>query len=70
MERWERLPHGRGKTVALRRVEPGKPDAFLVVVGDHFNYIYNRTPSLLSSDGTASSTPPPSLGALVGQVRI
>jgi hypothetical protein len=58
MERWERLPGGGGKTIALRRAVHGARDAFLVVVGDHFNYIVNREP-------TAMQPPAESLGAAV-----
>lgn len=41
MERWKRLPAGKGPYLALRRISGGE-DAFLVVCGDHFNYIRNR----------------------------
>eukprot|EP00035_Acanthoeca_spectabilis_P000920 m.76279 g.76279 ORF g.76279 m.76279 type:complete len:349 (+) comp10513_c0_seq2:45-1091(+) len=54
MERWERLPNGSGKSIALRRSTPGERDAFLIVVGDHFNYIVNRTPTALPAPAPAS----------------
>ena len=44
MERWERLAGDGGARVALRLAEgpTGVGDAFVVVIGDHFNFIRNR----------------------------
>eukprot|EP00040_Diaphanoeca_grandis_P015156 m.77129 g.77129 ORF g.77129 m.77129 type:complete len:399 (+) comp24981_c0_seq2:123-1319(+) len=65
MEQWERLPEGEGVTLAMRRVVDdggNKPDAFVVVVGDHFNFIENRSSVYPRNDAFADV---PSLTALV-----
>ncbi|CAM9996574.1 unnamed protein product, partial [Discosporangium mesarthrocarpum] len=52
MERWERLPGGRGDCLSLRRrpsaSQPSLPDAFLVVCGDHFGVVVDRCPPSLA----------------------
>ncbi|CAM9314351.1 unnamed protein product [Scytosiphon promiscuus] len=56
MERWERLPGGRGPFFALRRrPSQSAPDALLVVCGDHFGLIVDRAPSPTEGSAQGSS---------------
>ncbi|CAM9957572.1 unnamed protein product [Pylaiella littoralis] len=63
MERWERLPGGRGPFFALRRRASSSPDALLVVCGDHFGLIVDRAPGLLEGGNSSRGG-----GGLVGLV--
>eukprot|EP00903_Cladosiphon_okamuranus_P013418 g12500.t2 len=64
MERWERLPGGRGPFFAIRRRPSSAPDALLVVCGDHFALIVDRPPGLMAGgEGGARGA-----GGLVGLV--
>ncbi|CAM9461977.1 unnamed protein product [Ectocarpus fasciculatus] len=64
MERWERLPGGRGPYLALRRRPSSAPDALLVVCGDHFGLIVDRDPGSMEAGGGDGG----GKGGLVGRV--
>ncbi|CAM9472142.1 unnamed protein product [Ectocarpus sp. 4 AP-2014] len=64
MERWERLPGGRGPYLALRRRPSSAPDALLVVCGDHFGLIVDRDPGLMEAGGSSGG----GKGGLIGRV--
>ncbi|CAM9547692.1 unnamed protein product, partial [Laminaria digitata] len=67
MERWQRLPEGGGPSFALRRravaFPSSVPDAILVVCGDHFSLIVDRSPELLDNGPSGGGS-----GGLVGLV--
>eukprot|EP00960_Hanusia_phi_P072998 767922-Hanusia_phi.AAC.5 len=39
LERWELLPEGKGRYLAIRRDERYGRDAILIVCGNHFNFV-------------------------------
>lgn len=52
-EQWERLPHPQGEaapTLALRKPRNAKRDGVILIIGDHFNYVFARDLSSLSED--------------------
>uniref|UniRef100_A0A7S0E054 Uncharacterized protein n=1 Tax=Hanusia phi TaxID=3032 RepID=A0A7S0E054_9CRYP len=42
LERWELLPEGKGRYLAIRRDERYGRDAILIVCGNHFNFVMDR----------------------------
>lgn len=65
-EQWERLPQGEATPIlALRKPRNAKRDGVILIIGDHFNYVFARDLSSLSEEKQKKYS---SYGSTVGLV--